>query len=59
VTVVPTFPDVLSVQQEALLDQLAGSSVTTDGQAAAGPIRAWRRTVHAWDRSRPRGAAKE
>jgi molecular chaperone DnaJ len=54
VTVVPTFPDVLSVQQEALLDQLASSSVTTDGQAAAGPIHAWRRTVHAWDRTRPR-----
>lgn len=59
VTVVPTFPDVLSIQQQALLDQLACSSVTTDGQAAAGPIRAWRRTVHAWDRSRPKGAATE
>ncbi|TMH02195.1 MAG: molecular chaperone DnaJ [Betaproteobacteria bacterium] len=54
VSVVPTFPDVLSVQQEALLDQLASSSVATDGHSAAGPVRAWRRAVHTWDRSRSR-----
>lgn len=57
VTVVPTFPDVLSVEQQALLDRLAVLSAAADGQAAAGAIRAWRQRVQAWDRSRPGVAA--
>jgi molecular chaperone DnaJ len=59
VTVVPTFPDLLSVEQQTLLDRLASSSLTADEPAAAGAIRAWRRTVQVWDRSRPRGAAAQ
>jgi molecular chaperone DnaJ len=43
VSVVPTFPDVLSIQQEVLLDQLASSSVIPDGKSAAGPVGARRR----------------
>jgi molecular chaperone DnaJ len=46
VTVVPTFPESLSAEQEALLDQL--SATTT------GPLSTWRRTLQAWDRGRPK-----
>ena len=59
VTVVPTFPDLLSVEQQTLLDRLVSASLTADEPAAAGAIRAWRRTVQVWDRSRPRGAAAQ
>jgi molecular chaperone DnaJ len=54
VTVVPTFPEVPSAHQQALLDQLAGSSPAADGPAAAGPLRTWRRKLQAWDRNRTR-----
>jgi len=54
---VPTFPDVLSVEQQSLLDRLASLSAGADEQAAAGAIRTWRHTVQAWDRSRPSAAA--
>jgi molecular chaperone DnaJ len=59
VTVVPTFPDVLSVEQEALLDRLASLSAGADEQDAAGAIRTWRHTVQAWEQSRPSAAAPE
>jgi molecular chaperone DnaJ len=59
VTVVPTFPDVLSVEQETLLDRLASLSAGAQEQADAGAIGTWRQTVQAWDRSRPRAAAPE
>lgn len=55
ITVVPTFPDAPSTQQQALLDQLAGAS---SSEAAAGPIRTWRRTLQAWDRSRTAAGAR-
>lgn len=44
VTVVPTFPESLSAEQEALLDRLSAAS--------AGPLRTWQRTLRAWDRGR-------
>jgi molecular chaperone DnaJ len=50
VKVAPAFPEALSDEQQALLDQLAKASGRSD---AAGPVRAWRRTVQAWDRKRP------
>jgi molecular chaperone DnaJ len=49
VTVVPTFPDVLSAEQEALLDRLSA--------IPSAPLRKWQRTVQAWDRGRRRHAA--
>jgi molecular chaperone DnaJ len=50
VKVEPAFPDALSDVQQALLDQLAKASGRSN---AAGPVRAWRRTLQAWDRKRP------
>jgi len=44
VTVVPTFPDSLSAEQEALLERLSAMS--------AGPLCTWQRTLQAWDRGR-------
>ena len=44
VTVVPTFPQALSAEQEALLDQLSATST--------GLLSTWQRTLQAWDRRR-------
>jgi molecular chaperone DnaJ len=44
VTIVPTFPEALSAEQEALLDRLAATQ--------AGALHAWQRTLKAWDRGR-------
>jgi molecular chaperone DnaJ len=49
VTVVPTFPESLSAEQEALLDRLIATP--------AGPVRTWHRTLQAWDRGRRKRAA--
>jgi molecular chaperone DnaJ len=43
-TVVPTFPESLSAEQEALLDRLSALS--------SGPVSKWQRTLQAWDRGR-------
>lgn len=52
VTVVPVFPEEFSAEQQALLDQLAQSSLATQ-ELAAGPLRTWRRTVQTWKRGIP------
>ena len=49
VTVVPTFPESLSAEQEALLDRLSAMST--------GPLRTWKRTLQAWDRGRRKTAS--
>jgi molecular chaperone DnaJ len=49
VTIVPTFPESLSAEQEALLDRLIATP--------AGPVRMWHRTLQAWDRGRRKRAA--
>lgn len=49
VTVVPTFPESLSAEQEALLDRLSAVS--------AAPVRTWQRTMQAWDRGRRKSAS--
>jgi molecular chaperone DnaJ len=59
VTVVPAFPDTLSDEQQALLDKLARSSGRHDGEAAAGPIHAWRCRLQAWDRRRTAASAAQ
>lgn len=43
-TVVPTFPESLSAEQEALLDRLSAMSTA--------PLREWQRTLQVWDRGR-------
>jgi molecular chaperone DnaJ len=53
VTVEPVFPEELSAEQQALLDQLVQSSIAAQ-ERAAGPLRDWRRTVEAWKRSSSR-----
>jgi hypothetical protein len=52
VTVVPVFPEEFSAEQQALLDQLAQSSLAMQELAAA-PLRTWRRTVASWKRGIP------
>lgn len=48
-TVVPTFPESLSAEQEALLDQL--------GALSTGPVRTWQRALKAWDRGRRKASS--
>ena len=50
VTVVPAFPESLSAEQEALLDQLSATTST-------GPLGTWQRKLRAWDRGRPRASS--
>lgn len=50
-TVVPTFPESLSAEQEALLDRL--------GALSTGPVRKWQRTLQGWDRGRRKAASAD
>ena len=51
VTVVPTFPDSLNAQQEALLDQLIATR--------SGTLSTWHDTLQAWGRTRAAKEAKD
>jgi molecular chaperone DnaJ len=51
VNVVPIFPESLSAEQDALLDQLIASSTGTASRVGASPVRSWQRTLQTWERS--------
>lgn len=54
ITVLPSFPERLSARQQALLDELAQAPDHGGEGAEAAPLRAWRRTLQAWERGRQR-----
>jgi molecular chaperone DnaJ len=50
VTLRPIFPDSLSTDQQILLDQLLATTSGASGHASDERLRAWNRTLRAWER---------
>jgi len=55
VTLVPTFPERFSTDQEILLDQLLATSADASGQPTDARLGEWQQTLSHWQRGRRRG----
>ncbi len=52
VSITPVFPNVLSSDQEVLIDQLIATAAKPDEKAADGRLQRWNEKMRAWKRSR-------
>lgn len=55
ITLLPTFPERFSTDQEILLDQLLATSADASGQPTDARLGKWQQTVSSWQRGRRRG----